>query len=258
MIGTVAAAISGIRLAATKNFDWFGAYTVGLVTAIGGGTLRDVLLDIPVLRMQTWWYLGVTALSLATVIVFKSILVSNDRILFIFDSIGLALFCVIGIHKSLAIDYPMWVAVVMGIITGAFGGVIRDILINEEPPGVPQRHIRHGMSGRGNRLLDNPRNRRLVSCPTDKLRSHNYPSEDTRSEIQSFPSGAEAQCKQKYIRKKTVKTKIRIGTHGNIHASRFVFLQNHIYFSHEHSSRLTYYVGLSIATLLASTTTSRP
>jgi len=133
VIGTIAAAISGIRLAATKNFDWFGAYTVGLVTAIGGGTLRDVLLDIPVFWMQTWWYLGVTALSLATVIIFKSILVSNDRILFIFDSIGLALFCVIGIHKSLAIDYPMWVAAVMGIVTGAFGGVLRDILINEEP-----------------------------------------------------------------------------------------------------------------------------
>lgn len=133
VIGTVACAISGIRLAATKNFDWFGAYTVGLVTAIGGGTLRDVLLDIPVFWMQTWWYLGVTALSLATVIIFRSILVSRDRILFIFDSIGLALFCVIGIHKTLAIDYPMWVAAVMGIITGAFGGVIRDILINEEP-----------------------------------------------------------------------------------------------------------------------------
>ena len=133
MIGTVAAAISGIRLAATKNFDWFGAYTVGLVTAIGGGTLRDVLLDIPVFWMQTWWYLGVTALSLFTVIIFRSMLVSRDKILFVFDSIGLALFCVIGIQKTLAIDYPMWVAAVMGIITGAFGGVLRDILINEDP-----------------------------------------------------------------------------------------------------------------------------
>lgn len=133
VIGTVAAAISGIRLAATKNFDWFGAYTVGLVTAIGGGTLRDVLLDIPVFWMQTWWYLAVTALSLATVIVFRSFLVSRDRILFIFDSIGLALFCVIGIRKTLAVGYPMWVAAVMGIVTGAFGGVLRDILINDEP-----------------------------------------------------------------------------------------------------------------------------
>ena len=132
-IGTVAFAISGIRLAATKNFDWFGAYTVGLVTAIGGGTLRDILLDIPVFWMQTWWYLAITGLSLAIVIVFKSALVRREKILFVFDSVGLALFCVIGIQKTLAEGYPMWVATIMGIITGAFGGVIRDILINDEP-----------------------------------------------------------------------------------------------------------------------------
>lgn len=133
VIGTIAAAISGIRLAATKNFDWFGAYIVGLATAIGGGTLRDMLLDVPVFWMQTWWYLAVTALSLFTVILFRKILVSKDRLLLIFDSVGLAMFCVLGIQKTLAAGYPMWVATVMGIITGAFGGVIRDILINEVP-----------------------------------------------------------------------------------------------------------------------------
>ena len=133
LLGTIACAISGIRLAATKKFDWFGAYIVGLVTAIGGGTLRDLLLDIPVFWMQSWWYLAVTALSLLTVILFRNKLVSREKILFVFDSIGLAMFCVIGIQKSLAIDYPMWVATAMGVITGAFGGVLRDILINEEP-----------------------------------------------------------------------------------------------------------------------------
>lgn len=133
VIGTIACAISGIRLAATKNFDWFGAYIVGLVTAIGGGTLRDILLDIPVFWMHNWWYLDVTALSLIAVIIFKDHLVRRDKMLFIFDSIGLAMFVVIGIDKTLAIDYPMWVALIMGIITGAFGGVLRDILINEEP-----------------------------------------------------------------------------------------------------------------------------
>lgn len=133
VLGTIAFAISGIRLAATKNFDWFGAYIVGFVTAIGGGTLRDLLLDIPVFWMQTWWYLAVTGLSLAAVIVFQNALVSRDKILFLFDSVGLALFCVIGIQKTLAVGYPMWVATIMGITTGAFGGVIRDILINEEP-----------------------------------------------------------------------------------------------------------------------------
>ncbi len=133
IIGTIAFAISGIRLAAAKSFDLFGAYTIGLVTAIGGGTLRDVLLDIPVFWMQTSLYFLVTGLSLATVIIFRKTLVGFNRALFIFDAIGLALFVVIGIQKSLMVGYPMWVAIAMGMITGSFGGVIRDILINEEP-----------------------------------------------------------------------------------------------------------------------------
>jgi uncharacterized membrane protein YeiH len=132
VIGTIAFAISGIRMAAAKQFDWFGAYSVGLVTAIGGGTLRDVLLDIPVFWMQTWWYLAVTAISLLVVIVFKRELVKS-QVLFIFDTIGLALFVVIGIQKTLAVDYPMWVAIIMGVSTGAVGGVVRDILLNNEP-----------------------------------------------------------------------------------------------------------------------------
>ncbi|MDE6490099.1 MAG: trimeric intracellular cation channel family protein [Muribaculaceae bacterium] len=133
MIGTMAAAISGIRLAATKHFDWFGAYTVGAVTAIGGGTMRDILLDIPVFWMQRGWYLGVTGLALLIVILFRRTLVRRDKMLLVFDTVGLALFAVIGIQKSLAVGYPMWVAAVMGLITGAFGGVLRDILINDEP-----------------------------------------------------------------------------------------------------------------------------
>ncbi|MDE6836025.1 MAG: trimeric intracellular cation channel family protein, partial [Muribaculaceae bacterium] len=133
VIGTIAFAISGIRLAAMKHFDIFGAYIVGLVTAIGGGTLRDVLLDIPVFWLQKPWYLAMTGAALIIVIVFQKVLVSHDRLLFIFDAIGLALFVVIGIQKTLASDYPMWGAIIMGTITGAFGGVVRDILINEEP-----------------------------------------------------------------------------------------------------------------------------
>ena len=133
VLGTIAFAISGIRLAAAKRFDWFGAYVVGLVTAIGGGTVRDVLLDIPVFWMLSFRYLAVTGLSLAAVIVFRQALVRGMRTLFIFDAIGLALFVVVGIQKTIAADYPMWVAIVMGIITGSFGGIIRDILINEEP-----------------------------------------------------------------------------------------------------------------------------
>lgn len=133
VVGTIAFAISGIRLAAAKNFDWFGAYVVGLVTAIGGGTLRDLLLGIPVFWMQSGMYLSVTFLSLVIVIIFRRFLVGGMRTLFIFDAIGLALFVVVGIEKSFAAGYPAWVAIVMGIITGSFGGVTRDILINEEP-----------------------------------------------------------------------------------------------------------------------------
>lgn len=133
VLGTIAFAISGIRLAAAKRFDWFGAYVVGLVTAIGGGTVRDVLLDIPVFWMLSFRYLAVTGLSLAAVIIFRQALVRGMRTLFIFDAIGLALFVVVGIQKTLAAGYPMWVAIVMGIITGSFGGIIRDILINDEP-----------------------------------------------------------------------------------------------------------------------------
>ena len=106
VVGTIAFAISGIRLAASKRFEWFGAYIVGAATAIGGGTVRDVLLDIPVFWMQTWWYLAVTGLSLAIVVLFRKALVRSVRMLLVFDTIGLALFAVIGIQKTLATGYP--------------------------------------------------------------------------------------------------------------------------------------------------------
>ncbi len=131
--GTIAFAISGIRLAAAKKFDWFGAYVVGLVTAIGGGTLRDTLLGVTPFWMLNGWYMGVTGLSLLFVIIFRRQLVRLDSTFFIFDTIGLALFVVIGMQKSLMYGYPVWVAIIMGTLTGAFGGVLRDILINEVP-----------------------------------------------------------------------------------------------------------------------------
>ena len=132
-LGTIAFAISGIRLAAAKRFDWFGAYVVGLITAIGGGTLRDILIGATPFWMETPLYLAVTGLSLITVIIFRQALVKGMRTMFLFDAIGLALFVVIGVEKSLSFGFPMWVAIIMGCITGSFGGVVRDILINEEP-----------------------------------------------------------------------------------------------------------------------------
>ena len=132
-IGTFAFAISGIRLASAKRFDWFGAYVVGAATAIGGGTLRDVMLDQPVFWMHNGIYLCCTALALIWVILFRKYLVHMHNTFFIFDAIGLALFTIVGLQKSLDCGMTIWVAIVMGATTGAAGGVIRDVLINEEP-----------------------------------------------------------------------------------------------------------------------------
>jgi len=129
-IGTFAFAISGIRLASAKRFDWFGAYVVGFVTAIGGGTIRDVLLGVTPGWMTDPIYLICTGLALLWVILFGKHLIHLHNTFFIFDSIGLALFTVVGVGKSIALGYPFWVAI---IITGAAGGVIRDVFINEIP-----------------------------------------------------------------------------------------------------------------------------
>lgn len=133
ILGTLAFAISGIRLASAKRFDWFGAYVVGFTTAIGGGTLRDLMLSVTPFWMLDSSYLVVTAAALAIVIAFGRVLIRLQNTFFIFDAVGLGLFTVVGIEKTLAAGFPLWVAVIMGTITGAAGGVLRDILINEEP-----------------------------------------------------------------------------------------------------------------------------
>ncbi|HJV76912.1 MAG TPA: trimeric intracellular cation channel family protein [Paludibacter sp.] len=131
--GTFAFAISGIRLASAKRFDWFGAYVVGLVTAIGGGTTRDLLLNVTPFWMLQPSYLIVTAFALLSVILFGKYLIRLNNTFFIFDAIGLGLFVVVGIERTLGAGFPFWVAIVMGMITGSVGGITRDILINELP-----------------------------------------------------------------------------------------------------------------------------
>ena len=128
--GTFAFAISGIRLASAKKFDWFGAYVIGLVTAVGGGTLRDILLNATPFWMEQTSYLIVSAFALLFVIIFRKFTIRLTNTFFIFDAIGLGLFAVVGIVKTLEYGFPMWVAIVMGTITGSFGGMLRDILIN--------------------------------------------------------------------------------------------------------------------------------
>lgn len=132
-IGTLAFAISGIRLASAKHFDLFGAYVVGLTTAIGGGTMRDLLLSQPPFWMTNAFYLICTAFALVWVIAFRKFLVKQNNTWFLFDTIGLALFTVTGIEKTLAAAFPFWTAIIMGTLTGAGGGVFRDVFINEVP-----------------------------------------------------------------------------------------------------------------------------
>ncbi len=132
-IGTFAFAISGIRLASTKQFDWFGAYVVGAATAIGGGTIRDIMLDVPLFWMHDPFYLICTGLALLWVIIFRKYLIRMHYTFFVFDAVGLALFTVVGIQKTIECGLPLWVGIIMGTMTGAAGGVIRDVLINEVP-----------------------------------------------------------------------------------------------------------------------------
>ena len=132
-LGTFAFAISGIRHAAAKHFDWFGGYVCGVAVAIGGGTIRDVMLGTSPFWTTNPFYLLCTAFALLFVIVCRKHLERLKNAWFVFDTLGLALFTIAGIQKSIAFGQPYWVAIIMGCITGAAGGVIRDILLNNEP-----------------------------------------------------------------------------------------------------------------------------
>ena len=132
-LGTFAFAISGIRHAAAKHFDWFGGYVCGVAVAIGGGTIRDVMLGTSPFWTTNPFYLLCTAFALLFVIVCRKHLERLKNAWFVFDTLGLALFTIAGIQKSIAFGQPYWVAIIMGCITGAAGAVIRDILLNNEP-----------------------------------------------------------------------------------------------------------------------------
>ena len=132
-VGTFAFALSGIRLASAKQFDVFGAWIVGMATAIGGGTFRDIMLGLNPFWMVNEIYFIWCALAVLFVHVFAKYLVKQKNTWFIFDTIGLALFNVVGIEKTLQMGFPLWTAITMGSVTGAAGGVIRDVLINEVP-----------------------------------------------------------------------------------------------------------------------------
>jgi uncharacterized membrane protein YeiH len=131
--GTFSFAVSGIRLASGKQIDWFGAYIIGLVTAIGGGTIRDLLLGVTPFWMLDVKYFLTTGLALLAILLFKEKIFRWGGTLFLFDTIGLGLFTIVGITKSIDAGLPFWVCIIMGTITGSFGGVLRDVLLNQVP-----------------------------------------------------------------------------------------------------------------------------
>ena len=133
ILGTLAFAISGIRHAAAKHFDWFGGFVCGFAVAIGGGTLRDVMLGLPPFWMTSPLYMVCTIVAQIFVISFSRMLKRLDNAWFFFDTLGLASFTITGIQKTIECGYPFWVAIIMGCITGAAGGVIRDVLLNKTP-----------------------------------------------------------------------------------------------------------------------------
>jgi uncharacterized membrane protein YeiH len=127
-------AITGVLAARGKRLDLFGVVVLALVTAVGGGTLRDVLLDIvPVFWVADPNYI-LTAIGFALLTFFVArVRELPVQALLIADAFGLALFTVIGVEKSLAVAAPGSVAVVLGVLTGVAGGMLRDVLTGEIP-----------------------------------------------------------------------------------------------------------------------------
>jgi len=149
-LGTFAGAISGVRLASVKKFDWFGAYVIGIVTALGGGTLRDLLLGAPPFWLDSPSYLVTTFLAVVAVALFGRRFITEQITWFVFDTIAISIFMVIGMEKVIAmkgveiasagaefgLDQVVdcwWLSIMMGVVTAVFGGVLRDICINEVP-----------------------------------------------------------------------------------------------------------------------------
>lgn len=133
ILGTISFSMSGSFAAMQKRLDPFGVLIIAFITSVGGGTVRDVLLDVPVFWMHD---LVMCLLIFATSIlsmIFKSIEKNFKVTLFIFDSFGLGLFTIIGVQKGIHADLHPLICITLGTITGCFGGIIRDILLNRIP-----------------------------------------------------------------------------------------------------------------------------
>lgn len=132
-VGIVAFAITGALMASRKQMDIVGFVVIGTVTGIGGGTLRDVLLDLPVFWVASPGYLIACALVSALVFFAARVSQSQYRLILWLDAVGLAIFAVTGAERAMLMGAGATVAVAMGVMTATFGGIVRDLLGNESP-----------------------------------------------------------------------------------------------------------------------------
>ncbi|MEO7497050.1 MAG: trimeric intracellular cation channel family protein [Massilia sp.] len=129
-------AFSGFIEARRKRMDPVGVFTVAFITAFGGGTLRDILLDKRPLFWVTHqeYAILIFVLALVATPLMKALRhIMSERLIVIADAIGLGLFSVVGAASALEAQMPLFIASMMGVITGIFGGVLRDIVCNEVP-----------------------------------------------------------------------------------------------------------------------------
>ena len=134
LLGTIAFAISGVLVAMDKKLDLFGVCIIAFVTAVGGGTLRDMLIgDTPVAWMREPAYTITIIGAILFAIFFRQRLRYLRRSLFLFDSIGIGLYTMVGIDKGLDAGLMLFICVALGVMTASFGGILRDILCNEIP-----------------------------------------------------------------------------------------------------------------------------
>lgn len=132
-IGVFVFAISGLSTAAGKRLDWFGGVVIAMITALGGGTLRDILLNTEVAWMKSEWLIYTALGGALTGILFRRRFMEWRKTFFLFDTIGISIYTVVGLQKALDFEHFPIVAVFLGVISATFGGVIRDVLCNEIP-----------------------------------------------------------------------------------------------------------------------------
>ncbi|WP_037373774.1 trimeric intracellular cation channel family protein [Salinimicrobium xinjiangense] len=134
LLGTVAFAISGALAAMNRRLDLFGIFIIAFVTAIGGGTVRDMLIgNTPVTWMENIIYIYLIGVVTIFAIIFRRKLNHLKKSLFLFDTIGLGVFTITGVEMGIQNDLNPIISITLGAMTGTFGGVIRDILCNEIP-----------------------------------------------------------------------------------------------------------------------------